>query len=206
MTLNEALTIIAILTAPLVAVQVSLWLQKRKQKVEDLKNRKMWIFRVLMATRRDVLSKDHINALNLIDVDFHGKEQKFKDVVAAWKLYIDHLENKELLDGSKEAWGSKSQDLLHELLYKMSISLDYDFDIATIKKTSYSPQAFADEEERARILKDAFTSLLAGKLSLPVRLVSDNEEKANEFQELIRKYISGDVVLKVEVSKKEKEN
>jgi uncharacterized protein DUF6680 len=44
-----------------------------------------------MATRAARLTPDHVQALNLIDVEFYSKRKKYKRVLDAWKAYHDHL-------------------------------------------------------------------------------------------------------------------
>lgn len=72
-----------ILLAPLVAVQVSEFLQKRKEG----RARRVGIFKTLMATRANRLSGDHVQALNMIDIEFHGTDRRSKQVLEAWKAW-----------------------------------------------------------------------------------------------------------------------
>ena len=85
MTLNEVLTIVAIVIAPVVAVQV----QKRLEVFREQRGRKLWVFKTLMATRAATVSADHVQALNMIDLEF--REKRYKRVTVAWKTYLDHL-------------------------------------------------------------------------------------------------------------------
>src|SRR5579863_9790507 len=39
----------------------------------ELSNRRTYIFRTLMATRRNPVAAEHVTALNLIEIDFHGQ-------------------------------------------------------------------------------------------------------------------------------------
>ena len=65
MKLAEVLMIIAVLLAPVVAVQVQKWLELFR---ED-RARKLWIFKTLMATRAATVSPEHVQALNMIDLE-----------------------------------------------------------------------------------------------------------------------------------------
>lgn len=67
MTLIEIITISAILLSPFLAVQATVWLNKKTEE----KNRKMGIFRDLMATRATALSPKHVEALNRIEIEFY---------------------------------------------------------------------------------------------------------------------------------------
>ncbi|UCE66754.1 MAG: hypothetical protein JSU85_01705 [Candidatus Zixiibacteriota bacterium] len=200
MGLSEFLTIIAILLAPLVAIQVSKYLADRKAK----KERKMHVFRALMATRGSRLSIDHINALNMIDIEFYGKSKESKDVVEAWKTYLDHLENKVLLDSSLESWGSKGPDLFYELLEKMSICLEYDLSKTVIKKTSYIPEAYGQIEDAQLIIRKGLTSLFSGDFSIPIHIESgESKEKQENFRTLLEDYLKGKNTIKVSLVKQD---
>ena len=136
----SVLTVLAILIAPFLAVQVSEKLNERK----EARKRKMGIFSVLMATRATGLSPKHVEALNRIDIEFYG----ISEVTDAWKEYNDHLsqalniavDNKE----GWETWGSKREDLLVALLSEMATYLGYKFDNVHIKRGHYYPKAYGD--------------------------------------------------------------
>lgn len=56
--------------------------------------------------------------------------EKEKAVIEAWKAYLDLLGDKSI---TGEQWGIKRVDLLVELLHKMAVVLDYDFDKTHLK-------------------------------------------------------------------------
>lgn len=184
MNLSEILTVLAILLAPVVAIQVSVYLEKRRTQ----KNRRLDIFRTLMASRAARLSIHHVNALNSIDVEFYGKDVKFKKVVEALKVYLTHLNDKTLFDASLESWHSKGDDLLVELLQKMAICLNYDFDKDTIKKTSYYPEGYGQQELEGLIIRKGFADIFSGKKPFPIQAFSDKLGK--ELLDLQIKYFS----------------
>jgi len=104
------LTILAILISPLIAVQVTELLNKIKLN----RQRKLDIFKDLMATRAAGLSPTHVGALNRIDIEFYG----VSEVSEAWKEYHDHLGlsvniETEDTDGWR-SWTDKKEDLLPE--------------------------------------------------------------------------------------------
>ena len=85
MTISDVLMIVAVLVAPFLAVfaqkQIELWRERRA--------RKLWVFKTLMATRGRALSVEHVQALNMIDLEFTKASEK--EILSAWKLYHDHL-------------------------------------------------------------------------------------------------------------------
>ena len=60
------LTIAAIVCGPILALWAQRWSERRREK----RTRKLWLFRELMVTRTIRLSGRHVEALNLIDLEF----------------------------------------------------------------------------------------------------------------------------------------
>ena len=87
MTIGDWLIIFAVLLGPVLAVQV----QKAIESWKESKQRKITIFKSLMSTRRTTLSPRHVEALNMIDIEFSPKRPKEKRVIESWKIYLDHL-------------------------------------------------------------------------------------------------------------------
>lgn len=163
MILNEIIMIFAVLLAPVIAVQVSQYLDRDRQKRDG----RLKIFKKLMATRASQLAPAHVEALNMIDVEFYGNNKKDKDVTIAWKAYIDHLTDENY---PKESWHIKKTDLLIELLYIMAKSLNYNFDKTHIKNTSYFPKGYGELEDDQFILRKGFLALMSGEKSLSVQI------------------------------------
>jgi hypothetical protein len=130
---RDWVSIAAIIIGPVFAVLASMWLSKRSQKRE----RKINLFRTLMSTRAKTISPEHVEALNMIDLTFYGD----KKVIAAWKLYSDHLNTRTDTEEEKKAWIATTPQLLNALLLTMSSELGFDIDLLTIKKDAYSPVA-----------------------------------------------------------------
>jgi hypothetical protein len=123
------LTIIAIFLGPIVAVQLTRFLDDKKEERE----RKLRVFKTLMATRGVVLSWAYVEALNLIDLEFSSKRRKEREVIDAWKAYLDLLSNKAI---PTDQWATRNVDLRVELLHKMSVVLNYPFDKTHIKNSA----------------------------------------------------------------------
>jgi hypothetical protein len=90
-----AVMIWAVYAAPHKAFEAQ-WKLQLKQ---EAKERRMKVFKTLMATRGNVLHQYHVEALNLIDVEF--SEPLEQDVRDSWKTYLDHL-NIQLPDEAQE--------------------------------------------------------------------------------------------------------
>lgn len=153
MNLESALTILAILLAPIVALRVSEALSKKSERRE----RREKVFRTLMATRASGLAPAHVEALNMIDVAFYGSDRKSKNVVDACKTYLDHLNTRDM---APEVWGPKREDLFVSLLAKMAMALGYDFETTSIRKTSYFPVGYGETELDLLAIRKGLRALL----------------------------------------------
>ena len=170
MTIADFLMILAVLVSPVIAVQV----QKAIERWKDGRNKKLFIFKTLMATRGARLSPAYVEALNMIDLEFNSRKQKEKKVLDAWKVYHDHLYdvpkdyNSAEYQARFEAWNAKTDDCQTELFVAMGQCLAYDFDRVQLKKGFYAPQGHADIELEQLLIRRGMVDLLYGKRSLPV--------------------------------------
>ena len=165
MTISDWVMILAVFLGPIVAVQLTEYLDAKKEK----RQRKMDIFKTLMSTRSYSTSWDHVMTLNRIDLEFEVSHPKEKAVVEAWKQYLDLLGDKTI---SGEQWSAKKVELLVELLHKMALVLDYDFDKTHIKNSSYSPVAHGDMENQQAKIREGIIDILEGKRVVPMNITS----------------------------------
>lgn len=156
MTIIDWLMIAAVLFGPIIAVQLTRHLDNKR----EVRDRKLQVFKTLMATRAYTVSWDHVVALNRIDLEFDGRNRKEKEVIEAWKEYLDLLGNRDI---SPEHWDLKRIDLLVELLHKMAQVLDYDFNKTHIKNSSYSPIIHGNIEEQQEAIRRGLIELLRGE-------------------------------------------
>lgn len=161
MGIADWLMIFAVLTGPVIAVQLTRYLDNRK----DENERKVMIFKTLMATRSYPLSWNHVEALNRIDLEFNQKNKKEKAVISAWKEYFNLLSDTSI---SPEQWSIKRVDLLVELLYRMAQVLNYDFDKTHIKTSAYSPMVHGMNEDEQIALRRGLLEVLEGKRQIPI--------------------------------------
>ena len=195
--------IVGILLAPVVAVQVQKWLENFR---ED-RARKLWIFKTLMATRAATVSPEHVQALNMIDLEFRGT--RYRPVTAAWKTYLDHLSSYPKDDEKRQpVWGERRVDLLTNLLLAMGRALGYEFDDVHVKKGIYAPEAHGRLEDENMFIRRGLLELLYGKTELKMNVTSfPVSEQALTEQEAIRvalqQLLDGKRALPVSVSKKD---
>ena len=164
----EWITVLAILVSPLLAVQVTQWLNT----IKEQKARRIDIFARLMATRATRTSPAHVEALNRIDTEFYSRKGKFKPVINAWRIYHDHLNDPKMRgntdDSEWKLWTEKGSDLYTALLYEMSRALGYDFDEVAIKRGHYYPQGLGQIEDELTIVRKGLVDIFTGKKLFPI--------------------------------------
>src|SRR5580704_11566902 len=110
--MTDILTIVALIMGPVLAVQA----QKVIDRAREGKNRRLWVFKTLMATRHATLSIDHVSALNRIDLEFVDNK-KYHKVLEAWRQYFDNLSVSVKTEHEISVWSARNDDLLAELLF-----------------------------------------------------------------------------------------
>ena len=174
---------------------------------------------MLMATRGSKLDLRHVEALNMIDLEFASDTQ----VTDSWKTYLDHLINmpryptiegktddekkhdKTVYDSQMSTWGNDRENCFADLLHTMGESLKYKFDKTHIKRSIYSPQGHADIENEQQFIRNGMIDLIRGVISLPIEttppslseaeLAARNEEQAEQklIRELLIKHYNGEI-------------
>jgi len=76
---------VAIVVGPVLALEM----QRRLDARREARTRKLLVFKTLMGNRATPLSPLFVQALNLIDIEFDGKDEK--PVRDAWKVLLDHF-------------------------------------------------------------------------------------------------------------------
>ncbi len=196
----EYLTILAIILGPILAVQIESHLEKNR----ELRKRREKVFALLMATRATILSQQHVEALNVIDVIFYSKGDRDKNAKAvreAWKIYLDHLFNVPLPENksANEIWDEKRKDLLASLLKKMAECLEYDYDEVLLKRAAYYPKAHGDIELELNFIRRKVANILLGENAFPMKVTSFPEltEEGKQLNEEMMKIYSGKTPIKV---------
>jgi hypothetical protein len=119
-----------------------------------------------MSTRAATLAPIHVEALNLIDIEFSAQSPKERRIVEAWKLYHSHLTDHSY---PKDSWDNRRAELLVELLHVMALFLGYQFDKAHIKNSSYYPKGYGEtEEDNHRMRKAILSAFENGALKIDV--------------------------------------
>lgn len=185
LTLNEILTLIAIVLGPIIAVQLQKYLDRNR----EVQNRKLNIFKMLMASRGATLSASHVEALNRIDLEFSG-DKKYKKVIDAWKEYFDNLCIKVDNNENLTIWNVRNEELRANLLYEMGQSLGYNFDKVLIKRNVYSPVGHERIERENELIRNGLLDVLNQETAIPMTIISDENALAKqaELQTAMLKY------------------
>ncbi|WP_446028556.1 DUF6680 family protein [Lelliottia amnigena] len=175
----------AVIIGPILAVQA----QKIIEQFRERKRSRLSVFKVLMSTRAQRLNREHVQALNMIDIEFYGRKipflkiryqtKKEQAITHAWKSYNNHL-SKVHDYPDINIWISKSDDLFTELLYALSQAMNYDFDKVQLQRDCYRPIAHGDlETTQANIIK-GLEKVFSGENALPMYITNFPENIPNE--------------------------
>lgn len=161
--LSDLAIIFATLLGPVLAVQA----QKAVERSQEDNKRREAIFKTLMATRATRLAPDHIQALNMINIEFPTKKS-FKKVRSAWKAYFTHLGEHVPEESQRAVYFSKRADLFTDLLYEMGTALHFDFDKTEISKEAYSTVFHEKAEADANLIREKLAQILNGEATFPM--------------------------------------
>lgn len=191
---GEWAIVFATLFGPIFAVQA----QKRLEQLRERFNRKVWVFSTLLNTRVQRLSRDHVRALNMIDVAYYGsrlfglryQSRAEKVVVSAWNVYLDNLSTEVtgITDAQWAVLNAKRTELFIDLLWAISKSVGYDFDRLHLQKSVYLPVAHGKQEEQEEAFRAAALEVFSGSKSLKLDIASlpTNPEVAQAYAMLVK--------------------
>ncbi|QJT19295.1 hypothetical protein E5E96_19750 [Aeromonas sp. 1805] len=174
---KDVIMTIAVILGPIFAVQA----QKIIEALKEKKNRRMSLFQTLMSTRAERLNRDHVKALNMIDIEFYGRTLPFirtryqssheQAVTHAWKIYNSHLNQKDDYE-SIDLWAKKSDELFTNLLYAIAQCLDYDYDKVQLQRDCYRPIAHGNLENTQLAILDGLNQVVNKGRPLPMYVVN----------------------------------
>lgn len=154
----QALSIVAVLMSPVVAVLVTLWHQHRKERRDS----KRWILTTLLAMRHSPIMDESVRALNLIDIVFHDS----RSVRTLWREYFDMLNNEGLNNPS--GWTLRQKKHL-EMITEMAHALGYGKEITHLDVDRvYYPVGLGEQAKRGQQISDELLRVLKGTQGLAV--------------------------------------
>lgn len=180
------ITTAAIVLGPLLAVLVAQYLQK----FNDLKQRRLFVFRSLMSTRRIPLSPERVKSLNLVEVEFSGKTGVLLKFDELLKIYNDQVKwtssDEEIRRGVVSAVDDKTAELLKEI----GAVLGYKLENLELLRGGYYPEAFSTIENQQLEIREFLVGLNNGSKVLPTAVLDVRHpekllEQAREMQILL---------------------
>jgi hypothetical protein len=166
--LEAWLTIVAIIIGPLAALLIQKYIENRRAQ----QDRKIAIFRNIMAHRASRLSAPYVQALNGIETEFYGDTK----VINAWRTFVDHLyAQDEKTDPTLARWSERNAELLTNLLLRMAESLGYRFEDVAIKRNAYAPKGWDTIETEQTKLRQSAIKVFEGQKPLKVEITNAAE-------------------------------
>ena len=183
--MGEGAIVFATLLGPVLAVQAQKWIERARER----KQRKIGIFRTLMATRAAFLSPAHVKALNAVPIEFYGN----KKIVDSWKEYLDYLSKQGV---PPDVWAQRRFDLFVDLLHSTAADLGYNFTRVEISREVYLPTAHARIEADQQIIREGMAKLFRGEAAIPMDVKSfpveaQALEEQQDLRRLLLKWLGG---------------
>jgi len=185
---KDLIMTIAVVIGPIFAVQT----QKIIEAIREKRTRRMSLFQTLMSTRAERLNREHVKALNMIDIEFYGRMLPFiltryqtsheQAVTHAWKIYNSHLNQKDEYD-SLDLWGKKSDELFTNMLYAIAQCLNYDYDKVQLQRDCYRPIAHGYLENTQLAILDGLDQVVNKGRPLPMYVVNLPGTEAQQSSE-----------------------
>jgi hypothetical protein len=161
MKITDIIMIVALFGGPIAAV----WISESRRRKDEIQHQRIHVFRTLMATRTTTLYQNHIEALNLVEIEFYNDRR----IMDAWQLYRNHLDDSEFIKRDLLAWDKERNKLLIDLLYEMSIVLGYSFDKSQIQQGVYYPTGYQRVENENAEARTLWLQVLKGERQLPMK-------------------------------------
>jgi hypothetical protein len=165
--------VVATFAGPIGAVIVTRWIDKRRAE----RDRQLDVFRSLMRTRKAALQPDHVNALNLVEIEFHSVEP----VISAYRDLMRHINSGGVAD---EKWLNAHRSHLTKLLSAMATTLGYTIEQLDVFEGGYYPSGWGQVEEQQLAMRLGLLELLSGKRSLPVHDTKQPTAPQSSFQSM----------------------
>ncbi len=182
----QSLDIIQIIVMPVITIaaiflgpRYGIYAQKQLEKNTEHESKQHDIFRTLMATRANRLSIKHVEALNLISMDFSENKENEQPIIAAWENLLDqyndypvysNYDDKAKYSVDLQISEKESSKYLVELLSNMSKCLGYGFKKIDIKNGCYAPVGHSEKDNDDFLIRRGLVGVLQGYLPLSVNV------------------------------------
>jgi hypothetical protein len=149
--------VIATFAGPVFAVLMT----RHVDNVRQTRERRLNIFRVLMATRRAALSPEKVTALNMVEIEFYG----IRSVQDVHREVMAHINAPRPLPAG---WEDRHRTLMTRLLSEIAKVLGYELQQLDVLEGGYYPQGLADIEVEQQAVRRALIEVLSGRRPLGI--------------------------------------
>ncbi len=162
--LMSVVNLSAILVGPIAAVVITRLMDNRTA----TQLRRYQVFRDLMRTRAAKISPPHVDALNLVEIEFH----QFKSVKDAWHRYMENLGTSVPADTSEQNnFFVRREQLFIKLIQEIATTIGLkSVDITDVMTTNYYPVGWQNEQEEQQQARQLLIQVLSGNKPLTVRV------------------------------------
>lgn len=164
--------LIATFIGPIAAVLVTRWIDAKR----DEHQRRLGIFRTLMATRAIGLSPERVSALNMIQIDFVGHEP----VLRAWHELLAHYGTPVPTDRDQPNFFRERQRLSTTLLSKIAEVLKLKIEQLDILDRVYYPDGLLQVEQQQDAVRRFFADMAIGRRALPVIIAQPAQDDVGD--------------------------
>jgi hypothetical protein len=127
-----------------------------------------------MRTRNAALLPDHVNTLNLVEVEFY----RVPEVMTAYRELMRHINT----PNSAEMWAQRHRSNLTKLVSAMAKDLGYRFEQLDVFEGGYYPMGWGQTEEQQLAMRLGLIELFSGKRTLPVHVIEKPLTPSSDFQ------------------------
>lgn len=152
---------IAVVIATMLGPVLAVWVTRRIDDARRVRERRMNVFRSLMATRRAALAPERVVALNMVEIEFHGIEP----VKNAYREVMRHINHSRPLP---QNWVDQQQKLLTKLTSEIGKVLGYELPQLDMLEGGYYPEGLANIEAEQQAMRRAVIETLSGNRPLRV--------------------------------------
>lgn len=149
--------VIATFAGPVFAVLVTRYLDDGRR----IRDRRLVIFRNLMATRRTALSPEKVSALNMVEIEFYG----IQSVQDAHREVMAHINTP---PPQPVGWNDRHRTLVTRLVSEMAKVLGYKVQQLDLLEGGYYPQGLVDLDNEQQAVRRSLIEVLSGKRPLLV--------------------------------------
>jgi hypothetical protein len=182
--LVDILTLIAIVVGPIAAVVVTRLMDTRAARY----SRKYQVFGDLIRTRAAKISHEHVNALNLVEIEFNRSQR----VKAAWDRYMENLSSDFPVDQSSfNNFILRRDQLFIKLVQEIANDIGYKHvDMTDMMTNNYYPKGWQNAEDEQRQLRQLLIAVFSGVRPIPVKM-QDNSQWNGPFPPFVGASASG---------------